>query len=283
MILLFNEIINSLNKKDIDPSKQYKSAYEENILPDFDDRLPTEACPPQKKYKCGAIGSMEHHTKYKRAPIRDIVDDQIIEYIDVEISRVMCSRCNKTHALLLWFIPPYSRHTLRFIFTVLQTYYLKSISIEELCKKYDITYPTLYTWNNRYREQYDDLRKQFDPPLLPDVPLKYEQWGNNVGATIARSQNTQCDQPSLNTEAKAYKDELTTAPGQPDDEPKTYKTRPAMLTVFEVAVFMAIKAAIENDNSVLFKDFYASHRKSFFQNRQVKTSAGRARTRSRSP
>jgi len=283
MILLFNKIINLLSQKEAVPSHRYKAAYEGAVLPDALDKLPTIACPPNEgKKKCGAAGGMSYHAKYKRAAIRDIVNGEIIEYNDVEISRVICSRCLTTHALLLWFIPPYSRHTLRFIVTVLQAYYQKTLTIEALCIKYDITHPTLYAWDARYHDQRDDLRALFDPPLLPEAPLEFEQW-EDVREAAQQTQIMQTAPPMPTTEIGTGEEDFTTIPSVPACGREAIETQEPMPAGFEGAVFVAIKAAIEQDNTVLFEGFYASHRIVFFQYRQIRRCAGRPGARPRSP
>ena len=283
MIPLFNKIINLLSQKELAPYQRYKAAYEGIVLTDALDKLSTIACPPnEKQKKCGAVGGLKCHSKYRRAGIRDIVNDEIIEYEDVEISRVICYQCLTTHALLLWFIPPYSRHTLRFVLTVLQTYYQKTLTIEALCAKYDITHPTLYAWAARYHDQSDELRVLFDPPLLPDGPLEFEQWENGTGAA-QQPQSTQSTPPMPTTKTGTDKEDFTTVPAMPVYKSDAICTQASMSAAFDKAVFMAIKAAIEQDNTVLFAGYYAAHRTVFFQTRQIRTGASRARARTRSP
>jgi len=173
------EDVNKLNNLEyLDYAKyRYKEAYDEVVIPNFIKSLPTTKCPASNpKIKCGAIGSLSCNSKYKRAVIRDIINGEIVEYNDVEIKQYICLRCESTHALLVWFLPPWSRHSLRFIFFVLEMYYMRKKTVEAICIEFDITHPTLYEWNRKYREQYDDLRILFNPPILPDIPQKFEQW-----------------------------------------------------------------------------------------------------------
>jgi len=284
MIQLFSRIINTLAQKETEQSQQYKAAYEENILPAFLRELSTAACPPKEvRKKCGAVGGMSYHAKYKRAVIRDVINDEIKEYTDIEIGRVICFRCKTTHALLLWFIPPYSRHTLRFIFTVLLTYYQKTLTVEALCAKYDITHPTLYAWVKKYQEQCEDLRKLFDPPLLPDVTAEFEHWDN--GAEVVMQIQSEQNAPAApGIGICTDEDELTSTSEVPVAcEPEVSKIRAEKALVFEKAVFIAIKTTIEQDNPSIFEEYYAVHRTAFFQRRRIRSGVSRGRVRPRSP
>ena len=283
MIILFHKIINLLLKKEAAPQQRYKAAYEGAVLAGFLGGRSAIACPPKEgKGKCGAVGGMSYHAKYRRAAIRDIVDDEIVEYEDVEISRVICSQCQTTHALLLWFVPPYSRHTLRFIFTVLQEHYQKTLAVEALCAKYDITHPTLYAWDARYHGQCDGLRALFDPPLLPDAPLEFEQWENGTEAA-GQPQSARPAPPMPAMAPGTDKDDYSATSGTPAHGPEANGAQAPMPAAFEEAVFIAIKAAVEQDNTALFEGFYAARRTAFFQARQIRGCAGRAGERQRAP
>jgi transposase-like protein len=185
----------------------------------------------------------------------------IVEYHYVEISRFICSQCDATHALLVWFLPPYSRHTFRFILAVLETYFFHDMTIEELCSKYDITHPTLYAWVNKYQDQYYDLRKLFSPPMLPDAPPELQHCVTN-GETHEQAISAQTD--------KETNDRSIT------DLTPTNKRR-CMLSAFGEKVFTAIKALVWQDASSVFKDFYDVHGMAFFEIRHIYSGANKPR------
>lgn len=64
----------------------------------------------------------------------------------IMISRIICSSCGHTHAILPEIIIPYGSYSLIFILTVLRDYYLSHMTIKELCDKYMIATSTLYSW-----------------------------------------------------------------------------------------------------------------------------------------
>ena len=265
------------NENNLESNHRYKIAYEEVVIVDFKNALPFSICPKaNQKRKCGAIGGLSFHTKYKRAVIRDIVNGEIIEYYDVNISRFICSQCNTTHALLVWFLPPWSRHTLRFILFVLEMYYLGTITVEALCAKFDITHPTLYTWAKKYSGQCDDLRRLFNPPLLPDVPLRFEKWENTED--LISQDIPPCDPSQPNTQTdKVIEDTHESIPDTQPAESVTFGKRQGLLSAFEEKVFRMIKSLVEQDTSSVFKDFYTSYHVTFFQARQILGCAGRTR------
>jgi len=107
--------------------------------------------------RCGARGFWKYHGIYKRKQIRDWVNGRIVDYVNVEIIRLFCKQCGGTHAMLIWFLPPYSRHTLRYILHVLDERQ-NGMTIEMICEIYQISPKTLYTWQFRFKEQADDYK-----------------------------------------------------------------------------------------------------------------------------
>lgn len=68
----------------------------------------------------------------------------------IKISRIICSSCRHTHAILPEIIIPYGSYSLIFILTVLRDYYLTHMTIQELCDKYLIAASTLYAWKRLF-------------------------------------------------------------------------------------------------------------------------------------
>lgn len=64
----------------------------------------------------------------------------------IKVSRIICSSCGHTHAILPEIIIPYCSYSLIFILTVLRDYYLSHMTVQELCDKYMIATSTLYAW-----------------------------------------------------------------------------------------------------------------------------------------
>ena len=276
MILYFSEFIKHLDKKtnnpEHQPGHQYKAVYEEIVSPGFNKTLPYAACPIKDSgRKCGAIGSLSYHASYKRAAIRDIVNGEIVEYYDVEIDRVICSQCKTTHALLVWFLPPWSSHTLRFILFVLEIYYLDTMTIEAICVKFDITHPTLYTWVKKYQSQYDDLRKLLKPPMLPDVPLQFEQC-ESMGGPFRQ---TEAIPPSVaRTGTEATEEAQARVAGASVGGNEHTVKRKGLLSDFLIKVFIAIKGLVVQDTPAIFREFHAAYHIAFFQARQIQSRAG---------
>lgn len=71
-------------------------------------------------------------------------------YYQVSIVRYKCSSCNHTHAILSEFIIPYQSYSLHFILAALQDYFTHSLTVAEICSKYDISASTLYLWKNLF-------------------------------------------------------------------------------------------------------------------------------------
>ncbi|MDD2498629.1 MAG: DUF6431 domain-containing protein [Desulfitobacteriaceae bacterium] len=68
----------------------------------------------------------------------------------IRVTRIICSSCEHTHAILPEIIIPYGSYSLIFVLTVLRDYYLSHMTIQELCDKYLIATSTLYAWNRLF-------------------------------------------------------------------------------------------------------------------------------------
>lgn len=103
-------------------------------------RLP---CP-----KCGAKHPIwTYHGAYSRYLIsyqNGIVTDTI------DITRITCSSCKGTHAILPEIIVPFSSYSLLFILQVLKGYFMSKESVQSLCERYQISISTLYEWKSLF-------------------------------------------------------------------------------------------------------------------------------------
>ena len=84
--------------------------------------------------------------------IRNLIDYCLgnITYEQIVITRVKCKNCKHTHAILPDLIIPYSTYSLTFIMRVLLVYLNHSLTVEALCKKYNISHSMLYRWRDLY-------------------------------------------------------------------------------------------------------------------------------------
>lgn len=69
----------------------------------------------------------------------------------ITVSRLICSSCGHTHAILPEIIIPYSSYSLIFVITVLRDYYLSHMTVQTLCDKYLIAVSTLYAWKRLFQ------------------------------------------------------------------------------------------------------------------------------------
>lgn len=103
---------------------------------------------------CGHIGMRKLHQKYSRF-IVDWVDGAPKDY-SVEISCYVCTNpaCRRKQAYLPDAIVPYAQYSFLFIMQVLQVYYERMMTVDEICETFGITRRRVYRWVDRFR---DDL------------------------------------------------------------------------------------------------------------------------------
>lgn len=70
----------------------------------------------------------------------------------VSITRVICSSCGHSHAILPDILIPYGSYSLFLILKVLRQYFLRTVSVEALCASFQISISTLYTWLRLFRQ-----------------------------------------------------------------------------------------------------------------------------------
>lgn len=128
MIILYSEKINNFNEF----FKKYN-----NFV-----NLPYLECPNCNSTNIIKWGSYKRNINY--------LNKSIIEYNIINIQRVKCKICGKTHALLPYFIVPYRINTLDIILKSL----LNDIDI-------DISFDTIYRWNKDFNKFLPYLKTMF--------------------------------------------------------------------------------------------------------------------------
>ena len=109
-----------------------------------------ERCPG-----CGAAGKFSPYGDY----FRNLVSHDGKKVIESRVNplRFECVSCNTTHALLPDILIPYSPYSLRFMLTVLVTYFERNMTVAALCAHYGIAVSTFYVWKHRLLEHKDLL------------------------------------------------------------------------------------------------------------------------------
>lgn len=102
-----------------------------------------ERCP-----HCGAKGCLKELGHYGRYLIELEAGKASVH--PVEITRYRCTACRHTHALLSSCLVPYRSYSLRFILTVLYSYFGKQKTVEQTSTDFDIAVSTLYEWKKLF-------------------------------------------------------------------------------------------------------------------------------------
>jgi len=90
----------------------------------------------------------KRHAVYERYLI-SFESGRNISYL-ITIVRYKCSSCGHTHAILPEFIIPYQSYSLLFILSVMRDYFMGSLTVADICEKYDISISTLYSWKKLF-------------------------------------------------------------------------------------------------------------------------------------
>lgn len=85
-----------------------------------------------------------YHASYDRYII-EVINGKVVVNT-VVITRLRCSSCNRTHAILPDFLIPYSSYCLAFILMVLNQFFSKTQTVNSLCVSFQISHSTLYGW-----------------------------------------------------------------------------------------------------------------------------------------
>ena len=103
-------------------------------------------------YNCPKCGTRHpnwtKHDSYSRFLIgfhKRKVDSEVVCVI-----RYRCQSCRSTHAFLPEFVIPFKSHSLFFVLAVLKDLFIRSLTVNEICTKYDISVATLYAWKKAF-------------------------------------------------------------------------------------------------------------------------------------
>lgn len=110
------------------------------------DKLPfiKLACPC-----CGAKNPLwSYHDSYNRYLIS--YENEITITYTIDITRIICSSCKHTHAILPEIIVPYASYSLTFILLVLKDYFVSKMNVKTICDKFQISVSMLYGWKRLF-------------------------------------------------------------------------------------------------------------------------------------
>jgi transposase-like protein len=123
---------------------------------------------------CGAKHpTWAYHDSYERCLISYQNKSIIIDTID--ITRIICSSCNGTHAILPEVIIPFRSYSLLFVLAALKEHFTSSITVAALCDKYQISASTLYEWKHLF-----DTHKKLWLGVLEDIYQKAQDFLSSI-------------------------------------------------------------------------------------------------------
>ncbi|MCI8377431.1 MAG: helix-turn-helix domain-containing protein [Lachnospiraceae bacterium] len=103
---------------------------------------------------CKNTGQCKKHGRYTRYILEWVKGKRVCS--SMEVIRVQCQHCNKTHSFLPSFIIPYSSYGLCFVLSVVQSYYQRSRTVLQICERYDISESMLYRWKHIFEQCYEN-------------------------------------------------------------------------------------------------------------------------------
>lgn len=104
-----------------------------------------EVCPI-----CKSKGNCHLHGYYTRG-VSDFIYG-IVRDLSITITRVICTSCGDTHAVLPDMIIPYKGYSVFFILRVLAEYFARIMTVEKLCARFCIAHATLYRWIKLFKQ-----------------------------------------------------------------------------------------------------------------------------------
>lgn len=116
--------------------------YEEEILNTY--KILNYICPT-----CGSKHSLFRHAKYERY-ILTIYQGEISSK-KLEILRLRCSSCDKTHAVLPSDTIPYCIYSYSYILTILFEHFIDKKSVLKLANKFNISFQIIYSFISRFK------------------------------------------------------------------------------------------------------------------------------------
>lgn len=122
--------------------------------------------------RCGYGGNLHRHGTYKR----NIISSEITTTINIQ--RVICPDCSKTHAIIPSDLIPYFQHTLKTITLLLELIHLKKLSYSKIIKEFknfNLSFSTAHIclYLKRFNENINNITYYFrvycnlfhDPPV----------------------------------------------------------------------------------------------------------------------
>ena len=153
MITLKNKIINIFNVKS---SINFLDLYETkrelcNLIDDYEatDNFGYIECPNCQSDKLIRYGTYERNIGIQG------------EYKKINIKRVMCKECGKTHALIPSFILPFYQNERSFILYGLSKVVVESKGVVEVSRKLEISRQELYNLVKRFKSHITRLKTTF--------------------------------------------------------------------------------------------------------------------------
>jgi transposase len=134
MLRMFMKVCKMQDGKDLDDLAISPMTYDPTNI----------ACP-----SCKAKAAMDEHSSYWRHFI--YLKDNVVTDIRINIKRLRCSSCGKTHAALPEALIPYLPFSICFVARLIIDWLDKEFSsIEALCKHYQIAINTFYRLRARF-------------------------------------------------------------------------------------------------------------------------------------
>jgi len=194
MIRLFT-VFCKLNFKILSTRQLFLSAIEDYSL----EKIPFLKLPCPN---CGAKRPIwAYHDSYERCFISYQNKSTINDAID--ITRIICSSCNSTHAILPEVIIPFRSYSLLFVLAALKDYFTSGITVAALCDKYQISASTLYEWKHLF-----DTHKKLWLGVLEDI---YQESLDFLSSTLNANASDKLKDFFLNNKISFLQGRTTTA------------------------------------------------------------------------
>ena len=123
---------------------------------------------------CKAIGKFNMHGSYSRHVI--FFDDNKTKHKRIEIKRIKCISCKRTHAVMPGDIIPYKMLSLFVLIFILVLVYLEKVPILKIENEWGFSFQFIYSVIRSFQLYMNNIRQYFREIAFEDIPAVFDAY-----------------------------------------------------------------------------------------------------------